>query len=825
MKFTLSMRMNYLRLFFLPIALCMALQVTAQNKKAEKKPATITEKTKGTKAFSGYFNFYWNAKSGKVLLEIDRFEEEFLYVNSLSAGVGSNDIGLDRNQLGGEHVAKFMRSGPKVLLIKPNYDYRAISNNPAEAQSVQEAFAQSVLWGFKIEAEEGNKVLIDFTPFLLRDAHGVAKRLRDRKQGNFKLDANRSVIYLERTKNFPKNSEFDALITFVGEAKGGNIRSVSPSSGAVSVRMHHSLVELPDGQYKPRVFDPRTGYYAHSYRDYATPIDQPLVKRFITRHRLEKKDPTAAISEAVEPIIYYLDRGAPEPIKSALIEGASWWNQAFEAAGYKDAFQVKVLPEDADPLDVRYNVINWVHRSTRGWSYGSSVTDPRTGEIIKGHVLLGSLRVRQDFMIAQGLIEAYSNGKNADPRMLEMALARLRQLSAHEVGHTIGLSHNFAASADGRESVMDYPHPLIISLTDGTTDFSNSYDVGIGEWDKRTIIYGYQDFPAGTDEAKALQEILTENNKMGLHYISDQDARPVSGAHPTAHLWDNGKSAVEELNRLSVLRATALANFSEKNIPEGTPMATLEDVLVPLYLAHRYQVEAVSKIIGGVNYSYAVRGDEQPTNDMIPADQQKEALDALLKTLAPSFLAIPEHIIQLIPPQPIGYSRGRELFKVHTGLTFDPIGAAESSADNTLKFILNPQRLARVVEQHSRNKSQVSLGKLLEKVHEACVVNPSDSPFQQEIARMVEKRYIFHLIQLAGNNKIMGQVSAGAMLQLVNLQDQLSNSQAGISDEQKAHELYLGRQINQFMDRPDTFKVPAAPAMPDGSPIGCGHFH
>ncbi len=786
---------------------------------------SLTQVTSGMQAFEGYFDFYWDNQKGDIWLEVDKLNQEFLYVNSLPAGLGSNDIGLDRNQLGDTRVVKFIKSGPKVLLIQPNYEFRAVSDNADERKSVEEAFAQSVIFGFEATTTSDGKTLINLTPFLLRDAHGVVNRLRSRNQGSYKLDASRSALYMNRTKNFPQNSEFEAIITFTGQASGGWVRSVAPSSDALTVRMHHSFVELPDDGYTPRSFDPRSGYYASSYQDYATPIDQPLVKRFITRHRLKKKNPNAAVSEAVEPIVYYLDRGAPEPIKSALIEGASWWNQAFEAAGYKNAFQVKVLPPEADPMDVRYNVINWVHRSTRGWSYGSSVTDPRTGEIIKGHVLLGSLRVRQDFMIAQGLIDAYANGENPDPRMLEMALARLRQLSAHEVGHTLGLTHNFASSVNNRASVMDYPHPFIQLKSDGTMDFSEAYDTGIGAWDKRTIMYGYSDFPKGTNEKEALQKILTENMEQGLHFISDRDARPAYGAHPDAHLWDNG-DAVAEFWRLSEVREAALASFDEKNIPMGTPMAMLENVLVPLYLAHRYQIEAVSKLIGGIRYTYAVRGDGQITNEMVDADKQREALDAMLASLDPDFLRIPESVIQLIPPQPMGYGRGRELFKLRTGLTFDPIGAAESAAQHTIQFMMNPERLARIVEQHARSRNHMSLSAYFDKIMNAVQVDPASDDFSQEISRMVEKQVVMHLLKLAGDKDVMPQVSAVAMLQASDFV-KIVAAKAGMTDNeaQKAHWLYLQEQIRSFSRNPDSFKLPASKSMPDGSPIGCGGMH
>ncbi|MDH5598334.1 MAG: DUF5117 domain-containing protein, partial [Cyclobacteriaceae bacterium] len=462
------------------------------------------------KHYKGYFNFYYEESTDKIWLLIDKFDEEILYVNSLSAGVGSNDIGLDRAQLGDTHVVYFKKYGPKVLMIQPNNYFRALSSNKDEVSAVDDAFARSVLWGFHAEITEGDKVLVDASDFLLRDAHNIEGRLQRSRQGSYKLDRSKSAFYLEGTMNFPENSEFETLVTYAGNATGGWIRSVMPTPELVSVRLHHSFVKLPDANYKPRGFDPRAGYFMRSYFDFATPISEPLEKRFITRHRLEKKNPEAEISEPVEPIIYYLDRGTPEPIRSALMEGASWWNQAFEAIGYKNAFQVKLLPEGAHPMDVRYNVINWVHRSTRGWSYGSSVTDPRTGEIIKGHVTLGSLRVRQDFLIAEALLAPYEDGKTVPPQMQEMALARLRQLSAHEVGHTIGLAHSYTSSTEGRASVMDYPHPLV-KLTNGKIDLSDAYDTKIGAWDKVAIAYGYQDFPNGTDEKATLKKIIEDS--------------------------------------------------------------------------------------------------------------------------------------------------------------------------------------------------------------------------------------------------------------------------------------------------------------------------
>ncbi len=817
---------------FRTILLLSLFLLTSCNAKSSIPTTTDASKTTASKKKmvdqkEGFFNFTWDEKTGTILLEIDKFDTEFLYVNSLPAGMGSNDIGLDRGQLGATRIVKFVRVGNKVLMMQPNYNYRAVSDNPAESESVEQAFAQSVIWGFKIDSEKENSVIVNATDFLLRDAHQVSARLDRRNEGSYKIDKTRSAIYPEMCRNFPKNTEFEATVTFVGKAKGRYLRSVTPTAEALTLRMHHSFVELPDANYEPRVFDPRSGFNAISYQDYATPIDQSLVKKFIRRHRLEKKDPTAAMSEAVEPIIYYVDRGAPEPIRSALIKGASWWNQAFEAAGYKDAFQVKVLPDDVDPMDVRYNVIQWVHRSTRGWSYGSSVTDPRTGEMIKGHVSLGSLRVRQDFLIAQGLIKAYEEGKPVSPKMLEMALARLRQLAAHEIGHTIGLAHNFAASSNDRASVMDYPHPYITANKDGSLNFDDAYDVGIGAWDKRTILFGYQDFPKGTDHAKALLEILKENQKLGLRYISDADARPAGGAHPYAHLWDNGSDPVSELNRLMDVRATALKNFSLNNIPMNTPLSNLEEVLVPLFLAHRYQVEAAVKVVGGVDYEYSSRGDTPMAARIVDYQTQMKAISSLMKTLSSKELAIPKNILQLIPPKTFDSRRTRESFKSRTGLTFDPMAAAESSANHLIAMYLHPQRATRLVEQHARDRRNPGLQNTINALFQATWFTDDNDDYLSEIGRVTEKLVLQHLMKLTMNQDASEQVRAVSFYKINELKDYLSKKTSG-KEMEKAHVMHALSMIEQFLDDPNEWKNSMPKDMPDGSPIGMdacgGHF-
>ncbi len=802
---------------------------------AAETPQTLSQKIAGMERKDGLFPLDWDGKAGKLYLEIPEMEsgtgKDFLLLDQLPYGLGSNDVGLDRGQLGEGRVVHFSRVGGKVLLIQPNLSYRSSAADPAERIAVTESFAESVLWGFKVDAEEKGRLLVDATDFFLRDAHGVAERLQGTGQGSYRVDPGRSAIALDNTKNFPKNTEVEAMLTFAsdGRPKGEYVASVTPDAHAITLREHTSLIELPGPGYVPRRFDPRSGFFPFAYRDYSVPLNERMDQRFIIRHRLEKKDPNAAVSEAVKPIVYYVDRGAPEPIRSALVEGANWWSAAFEAAGFKNGFRVEVLPAGADPMDIRYNMIQWVHRATRGWSYGEAVTDPRTGEIIKGQVTLGSLRARQDYKIAEALLAPYLEGKPIPPEMEQMVLARTRQLAAHEVGHTLGLQHNFAASsvAPGT-SVMDYPHPWITLDAEGKPSLDKAYTVGVGAWDKAAIRYGYSQFSQGTEEGAALQALLKENEAAGLRYITDEDSRPLGSAHPYAHLWDNGGDAPTELERILTIRKAALDRFGENAIRPGEPFSELEETLVPLYLLHRYQTEAAAKLIGGLDYRYAVRGataaDDGMVTEMLAPERQRKALAAVLQTLDPGALTLSPGFLAILPPQPPGYARTRESFDGYTGLTFDPQGAVEAAANLTASLLFEPTRASRLVEYNARDSRLPSLDEVIEQTLQTTWESPRQSGVLEQTQFTVETVVLKHLMQLIVSKQASPQARAIARAKLADLESwisiqidgQLTETPNGLAD----HWAAAVDDIEEFWKDPQKFAIEPPLETPPGQPIG-----
>jgi hypothetical protein len=815
--------------------------------------AAFAKATQGLEAKTGFINLYQDRKTNKVYMELPKQDDndvsmKVLYAKYLRAGLGSNPIGLDRSQPGGTNVMIIRRVGDKVIFEAENLNFRASADNLLEKESVKNSFARSYVWGGKVTAEaDDGRFLVDVTSFLTRDSHGVAARLKRARAGTARLDQKRSYADLKETLVFPKNIELDSVLTFDVSGPSSEIRGIAADSNNITLMTHHSFIALPEDGFKTRVAKPWTAAFGRGYQDYSAPLGESIVRGQANRHRLEKIDPTAAVSEVVKPIVYYVDSGAPKNIRDALVEGGNWWATAFEAAGFKNAYRVEVLPEGAHPLDIRYNMINWVHRQTRGWSYGGSISDPRTGEIIKGNVLLGSLRVRQDIKIFEGLAGVKNSGTGNDQDPIKASLARIRQLSAHEIGHTLGFAHNMGASTLDRSSVMDYPAPDITLDANGEVDLSNAYGVGMGAWDDYTVKYLYAEVPEGMEETEFLDKILEDGFKAGLRFVDDRHSRAFGTGHPYGALWDTRNDPIESLGVAMDVRAKALSEFGLGNIHEGDAVSDLANVIVPVYLYHRFQIQAAAKSLGGMYFTYGTKGDGQPLNRLVDPKRQQDALDALLATIDPAALDLSDDVLMALTPAlrtPTMVSR--ELFRGKTNPAFDVLSAANVAAALTFNELLHPSRAGRLVEFNRRDTSMPSFESVLEQITANVFPRKMEGGRLAEIRRVVQSRYINDLINLAGNGSTMarsgasagggnmGPASSGVTLPGVQMraEDHLRNLATDLGRSRskdpvtRSHERSLNALIKRFLSRTagNVSSMTRSPSAPPGSPIGSDPF-
>ncbi len=778
----------------------------------------------------GFLTLFADEKGGKVFAVFPPADEDgvalrAIHAAGLTSGLGSNPVGLDRGLFDSGSLIAFRRVGDKMIAEQENWTYRATSDNLLEQKAVRESFARSFLWAGEVKATgPGGESLVDISSFITRDSLGVIAALKDHpKGGSFSVADDRTFPDAANALAFPDNVEFDAYLTLVSDAPGDEVRATAADGRAVTMVLHHSLVRLPDDGYTPRPFDVRSGAIDVPYYDFSAPLAEPIQRAFARRFRLEKQDPSAAKSPAKEPIVFYVDAGAPPQIRDALIEGASWWAEAYEAAGFENAFRVEPLPEGAHPRDIRYNIISWTHRQTRGWSYGGGVSDPRTGEMIKGSVILGSQRVRQDRMIFEGLAGAQHSGKGGPNDPVTIALARIRQLSAHEVGHALGFAHNFAASTNDRASVMDYPAPLVTVGADGALDFSEAYDVGIGEWDKFAATWLYAQFAPGTDEAAALNKIIADGYGSGLRFVADSEGRSVSTGNPYGSVWDNGGDPTQALRDVMAVRTVALSNFGDRAIARGAPMARLREVIVPIYLYHRYQVEAAAKLVGGYDFAYKTRGDSLRNGAVVADDKQREALAALVDTLDPSALIIPTSVLDQMtaPMGAFNGNNGGEVFETDAHPMFDLASAADAAASITIDALLNPARAARLEEQHRRNASALDFGDVLNAIDSE--IFAATTPSQQMLADVVQDRFVSSLITLSLDETAAPSVRAKAEAKLRTLANRLEPSLFSGANARE-HNAWLRERIEAHLNRPAAAVSVSMPAteIPPGSPIGAG---
>lgn len=800
------------------LGLALATAPLAANAEPATNPLANTER------LDGLLPIHLDRTGGRILLSLpapaaDGVSTRLLYSTALRTGLGSAPVGLDRAAPGPAQILVVRRLGKKVAFELENTRFRATGGSPAEQAAASDAFATSTLWLGDVIPSGDGRLLVDIAPFLARDTKGIADQLKGGGEKGWKLVGDLSAADVNAVKAFPRNLVFEARQTYASDTPGAEVRNIAPDPRQFTLVVRHSFAALPEVGYTSRTFDPRGGSFSTQILDFGAPLGRQIVRNLSNRFRLDKLDPAAPRSRVKKPIVFYIDNAAPEPIRTALLEGASWWKQAFEAAGYIDAYQVKILPDGADPLDLDYNVVNWVNRATRGWSYGYAVTDPRTGEILKGSVLLGSLRVRQDMLIYEGLVGAGATGKGGpnDPR--EVALARIRQLAAHEVGHALGLLHNFAASTQGRASVMDYPAPRI-GLVDGAPDLSDAYGSGLGAWDLYAIDWLYGD-KAGSDPDALASTKAAEAQRRGLRFVSDENARAVSSSQPWGSLWDDGADPAAELTRMMQVRAAAIAHFGPQALAADEPAANLRRKFVPIWLLHRYQVEAAAKLLGGVESEYAMAGDGHGTANAVSGAAQTGALDALLATLDPAALDVPERLIPLLSAGWSGDSDRQfdiEVMRTAGAAVFDPLVAAQVGAEVTLDALLSPPRLARLADQHRRDAAVPAPGQLARRL--LSLITAGGDARLGTIRRAVGTRIVLSLAEAARSPASGSEATAQLDQALVDWADAQTGRRFADAED-RAWALATARLLRDREALTAALKDEALePAIPPGMPIG-----
>lgn len=803
---------------------------------------TLADRTADLTTQDGFVTLHWDEGEGALLLEIDRLDEDFLYLQSLATGLGSNRMGLDRGEIGSEYIGRFERVGPKVHFVLQNPGFRARENRTeALVRSVEESFPTSTVASWTVVAEADGRVLVDATDFFLQDVMGVADDLGDASQGSFRVDADRSRIHLPRTKAFPENTEVEAALTFAGTDPGVEVRRHTPDGRSLTLRQHHSFVQLPDDGFEPRAFDPRIGIFNVSFFDFGKSFDEEYVTRFAVRHRLQKRNPDAEMSEAVEPVVYYLDPAVPEPYRSAFVEGGEWWSRVFEAAGFIDAFQIRDMPADMDPMDARYHVMQWVHRTEAGSSIGPSFVDPRTGEIIKAAVRMDSHRSLADHNLYAGVVPATEGFPGGGPNGFgifgspdgpeidwvaslapdvtgeEFTMARRRQHSAHEIGHTLGLAHNFIAASYGRASVMDYPAPLI-ELEGGTVSLDDAYREGPGAYDTLAIRWAYTEFPEGEEEA-GLEAIVAEGMERGLEFITNSDER-ASSSHPDATTWINGSDVLDEMERVTEVRRFLLDRFGEEAIEMGEPMWRLEERFVPVYLHHRFQLGAVIKNVGGMEFRYGVRGDPLPVTEIVDGARQRRALRQLVDALSPGELAVPESVLRMLAPQPFGFGDVRVAFESRAEPAFDQLGIARTLARMIVGGVFDPARMARVAAFHQRDPDLPSPEEVVSTMVDGVWAAGAEDP----LARVAQREVVDGLIDLAADADASVEARAAAEWGLRSIATTAADlAGSGPSPSVAAHTQLAGADIERFLSRryeglDRTEALDAPPGTPIGSP-------